>query len=76
MPSIKDFISNEKLNPEIISELERIEEEEKKANRSKMVYKRYNKRYDFRKFETIRFFSNDIRTNFINMYTTNDEQNH
>ena len=41
-----------------------------------MVYKRYNKRYDFRKFETIRFFSNDIRTNFINMYTTNDEQNH
>ena len=35
---------------------------------------RYNRTYDFRKFKTIRDFGNDIRTNFINMYTTNNEQ--
>ena len=39
LPSIKDFISKERLNPEIIDEIERIEEEERKADRSKMVYK-------------------------------------
>ena len=31
LPSIKDFISKEKLNPEIMNDLERIEEEEKKC---------------------------------------------
>ena len=30
LPSIKDFISKERLNPEVIDEIERIEEEEKK----------------------------------------------
>ena len=39
LPSIKDFISKEKVNPEIIDQIERIEEEEKNADRSKMVYK-------------------------------------
>ena len=39
LPSIKDFISKERLNPEITDEIERIEEEERKADRSKMVYK-------------------------------------
>ena len=73
MPSIKDFTSKERLNPEIMSELERIEEE-KKTDRSKLVYKEYNKTFDFRKFKTIRAFGNDIRTNFINMYTANNEQ--
>ena len=29
MPSIKDFISKERLNPKLMSELERIDEEEK-----------------------------------------------
>ena len=29
LPSIKDFISKERLNPEIIDEMERTEEEEK-----------------------------------------------
>ena len=43
LPSIKDFISKEKLNPEFMNKLERIEEEEKKADRSEIIYKGYNK---------------------------------
>ena len=39
-----------------------------------MVYKGYNKTYDFRKFQTIHSFGNDMRINFINMYTANDER--
>ena len=56
LPSIKCFISKERLNPEIIDEIERIEEEERKAARSKMVYKGSNETYDFRIFKTIRIF--------------------
>ena len=37
LPSIKDFIPKESLDPEIIDEIKRIEEEEKKVNRNKMV---------------------------------------
>ena len=37
LPSIKDFIPEENLNPEIVNEIKRIEEEEKKVNRNKMV---------------------------------------
>ena len=55
LPSIKDFISKERLNPEIVDEIERIEEEEeRKADRSKMVHKGPNKIYGFRKLKTIR----------------------
>ena len=77
-PSIKDFISKERLNPEIIDEIEKIEEEEeeRKTDRSKMVYKVYNKTYGFRKFKTIRVLGNEIRNNIINMSMENDEQNH
>ena len=39
MPSIKDFMSKEWLNPEIINELERIEGEEKKLTEVKCVAK-------------------------------------
>ena len=42
LPSIRDFISKEKLNPGIINELERAEEEEKESDRSKIVYEIYN----------------------------------
>ena len=52
MPSVKDLISKERLNPGIIDDIERIEEE-KKVDRSKMVYKGYNKANDFKKFKTI-----------------------
>ena len=72
---IKDLISKENQNPEIINEIERIEEEEKKANRNKMVYKATNKTYDFRKFKTIRAFGNEIRNNVINEDMANNEQN-
>ena len=41
-----------------------------------MVYKGYNKTYDFRKFKTIRVFGNEIRNNIINMSMANDEQNY
>ena len=60
LPSIKDFIPKEKLNPEIINEVKRIEEEEKKVDRNKMVYKATKKIYDFRKFKTIRAFGSEI----------------
>ena len=75
LPSIKDFISKEKLNPEIIKEIKRIEEEEKKVDRNKMVYKTTKKIYDFRKFKTTRAFGNEIRNNVINDDMANDEQN-
>ena len=47
--SIRDFISKEKLNSEIVNEMQRIEEEEeRKVDRSKLVYKVSNETYDFR----------------------------
>ena len=46
LPSTKDFISKERLNPEIVDEIEIIEEEEgRKFDRSKMVYKGSNETY-------------------------------
>ena len=72
LPSIKDFISKENLNPETIDEIERIEEE-RQADTSKMVYKGSNETYDFRKFKTIRVFVNEIRNNIINMSMANNE---
>ena len=74
LPLTKDFKSKERLYPEIIDETERIEKEEKKVNRSKIVYKGHNKTYDFRKFKAIRVFCNKIRNNII-MYMANNEQN-
>ena len=72
---IKDFIPTENLNPEIINEMKRIKELEKKVDRNKMVYKGTNIIYDFRKFKTIRAFGKEIRNNVIDMNTTNEEQN-
>ena len=74
LPSIRDFISKERLNSEVVNEIERIEEEERKVDRIKMVYKASNETYDFRKFETIRVFGNEIRSNIIDMNMENDEQ--
>ena len=71
---IKDFISIENLNPEIINEIKRIEEIEKKVDRNKMVYKGTNKTYDFRNFKTIRAFGNEIRNNVISLDRANIEQ--
>ena len=66
LPSIKDFMSKERLNPEIADKIERIEkEEERKADRIKMVYKGSNETYDFRKLKTINIFGNEIRNNSI-----------
>ena len=73
---IKDFISKERLNPEIVDEIEKIEEGERKADRSKMVYEGSNETYDFRKIKTIRDFSNEIRNDIINMSMANYQQNH
>ena len=56
----------ENLNPEIINEIKRIEEIEKKVDRNRMVYKGTNKTYDFRNFKTIRAFGNEIRNNLLN----------
>ena len=74
LPSIKDFIPIENLNPQIINEIKRIEEIEKNVDRDKMVYKSANKTYDFRSFKTIRTFGNKIRNNVISMTTANTEQ--
>ena len=64
----------ENLNPEIINEIKKIEEIEKKVDRNKMVYKGTNKTYDFRNFKTIRTFGNEIRNNAISLDTANIEQ--
>ena len=74
LPPIKDFISVEDLNPEIINEIKRTEEIEKKVDRNTMVYKGTNKTYDFRNFKTIRAFRNEIRNNVISLDTANIEQ--
>ena len=50
-------------------------EEEKKADRSKMVYEGSNKTYNFRRFKTMHVFGNEIRNNIINMIMANNEQN-
>ena len=76
---LKDFLSKERLNPDIDVEIERTEEkgeEEKERNvgRSEMVYKRSNETYDFRKFKTIRVFGNEIRNIIINMTMANDDE--
>ena len=71
---IKDFIPTENLNPEIINEIKRIEEIEKKVDRNRMVYKGTNKTYDFRSFKTIHAFGNEIRNNVIGLDTANMEQ--
>ena len=64
----------ESLNPEIINEIKRIEEIEKKVDRNRMVYKGTNKTYDFRNYKTIRAFGNEIRNNIISLDTANIEQ--
>ena len=75
LTSIRDFISKEKLNSDIVNEIERIEEkEERKVDRGKMVYKASNETYDFRKFKTVRVFGNEIRNNIIDLSMANDEQ--
>ena len=50
---IRDFISKERLNSKIVNEIQKIEEEEKKVDRSIMVYEGSTETYDFRKFKTI-----------------------
>ena len=64
----------ENLNPEIINEIKKIEEIEKKVDRNKMVYKGTNKTYDFRNFKTIHTFGNEIRNNVISLDMTYMEQ--
>ena len=57
LPSVRHFISKERLNSEIVNEIERIEEEEgRKADRSKMLYNASNETYDFRKVKAICVF--------------------
>ena len=74
LPSIKDFIPMENLNPEIINEIKRLEEIEKKVDRNRMVYKGTNKTYGFRNYKTIRAFGNEIRNNIISLDAANIEQ--
>ena len=74
LPPVKDFIPMENLNSEIINEIKRIEEIEKKVDRNKMFYRGTNKTYDFRNFKTIGTFGNEIRTNVISLDTSNIEQ--
>ena len=71
---IKNFVPIKDLDYEIINEIKKIEEIEKKVDRNKMVYKSTNKTYDFRNFKTIRAFGNEIRNNVISLDTANMEQ--
>ena len=70
----KQVVALENLNPEIINEIKRIEEIEKKIDRNRMVYKGTNETYDFRNFKTIRAFGNEIRNNIISLDTAILEQ--
>ena len=72
---IKDFIPEENQNPEIINGIKKIEKQEKKVNRNKIVYKSTNKPYDFRNLKTMRAFGNGIKNNVINGPMANNEQN-
>ena len=74
LPPIKNFVSIENLNPEIIDEIKRIEQHEKLVDRGKMIYKATNKTYDFRNFKTIRAYGNEIRNNVIDMDTAIAQQ--
>ena len=74
LPPIKNFIPIENLNPEIIDEIKRTEQQEKQVDRDQMVYKSTIKIYDFRNFKTIRAYGNEIRNNVIDMDTANVEQ--
>ena len=74
LPSIKDFVPIEKFNPEIIAEIKRNEEIEKRVDRDKMVYKSTSRNYDFRGFKTIRTDGNDIKNNVISLKAANLEQ--
>ena len=49
LSSIKVFISKERLNPEIVDEIKKIEEETK-PDRSKMVYERSNGTYNLKQY--------------------------
>ena len=74
LPQIKDFIPMKNLNPEIINEIKKIEEIDKKFDRNRMVYKGTNKTYDFRNFKTIRAFGNEITNYIISVNTANIEK--
>ena len=71
---IKEFIPTENLYSEIINEIKKNQEIQKKVDRNKMVYKGTNKTYDFKNFKTIRAFGNEIRNNIISLDTANIEQ--
>ena len=66
--------SGKNLSLEIINEIKRIKELEKQVDRTRMVYKGTNKTYDFRNYQTIRVFGNEIRNNVISLETANIEQ--
>ena len=74
LPSIKDFVPTEKFNLEIIDEIKRIEEIEKKVDRDKMFYESTNRNYDFRGFKTRRTYGSDIRNNVTSLRAANLEQ--
>ena len=67
LPSIKNLVPTEKINPEIIAEIKIIEEIEKNVDRDKMFYEGTSRNYDFRGFETIRSYGNDIRNNVTSL---------
>ena len=51
----------------------KIEEEEQKTGRRKMLYKGYKSTYDFAKFRTISAFGNVVKNGTITIHTTNNE---
>ena len=64
-----------KINPEILTEIEKIKEHVQKVDEKKMVYKGYKNTYDVTKFETIQSFGEAIETVIITMDISNHEQN-
>ena len=73
-PSIKKFISKEKLNHEIMNGSENFREQEQQIDRIKMLYKGCKITNDFAKFRTVQSFGDAIRNGIITMDMANDEQ--
>ena len=61
------------MNPEIINKLEKSKGKCKKFIK-KILYKRYNKTYDFTNFKTLWCFGDPIIKSIITMDMANDEQ--
>ena len=68
------MISKSALNNESEKEIDKIKEIENSIDREKLVYKSKKYAYDFRKFQTIRTFGEDIYEGVITFKEADEDQ--